>query len=180
METSLRAILIWLIGIILSVANANATTIDFTTIQIGTNHWRYDYTIHNDTLGIPIEEFTIFFDESTYANLGNIPSLAQWDLIALQPDSGIPADGLFDGLGLSGGIAAGATLSGLSVSFDYLGTGIPELQRFSIVDPVSFAVLDSGNTTNAAVALPLPDTLSLVGLGLLATAMMRRSQRSKQ
>jgi len=180
MATFWRACLQLLVWLALGIASANATIIDFTATQLSVQHWRYDYAIHNDTLGMPIKEFTIFFGEDAYANLSSVSSLAQWDLILIQPDAAIPAAGYFDGLGLSASIAANATLTGLSVSFDYSGTGSPGAQLFSIIDPVSFTEVEMGLTTHAAVALPLPDSLSLIVIGLLSVAIVVRRPRGEK
>lgn len=154
------------------VTCAQATTLSYSTTQLGEHRWRYDYTIHNDSLSQSLQEFTIYFNEKMFANLVDESTVAGWDLLLIQPDSGIPAAGFLDGLALGEGIAAGASLAGFSVSFDYAGLGLPERQPFSIVDPATFVEIDSGLTDSAAI--PLPGTLGLVGLGLAAGVLQRR------
>lgn len=165
--------------LLMSISWAHATTINYTATQVGGVRWRYDYTIHNDTLGSTIQEFTIYFGENRFANLSNESVQPNWDLLLIQPDTNIPAAGFFDGLALNGGLVAGETVSGLSVSFDYAGAGAPGQQLFSIVDPVSFAEIESG-LTSGATAVPLPGTLSLLVLGLAAGAAQRRRQGGAQ
>jgi hypothetical protein len=46
------------------------------TTQLSSTRWRYDYIIHNHTLGKPLKEFTIFFREELFAKLSNASSLA--------------------------------------------------------------------------------------------------------
>lgn len=161
--------------LVMSISWAHATTINYAATQLGSTRWRYDYTIHNDTLGSALKEFTIYFGENLFSNLSDGSTQNNWDLLLIQPDKNIPAAGFFDGLALNGGLAAGATLSGLSVSFDYAGAGLPGQQLFSIVDPVSFVEIESGLTGSTAT-VSLPGTLSLLALGLVAGAVQRRRQ----
>jgi hypothetical protein len=162
----------------MSISCAHATSIDYATTQLGASRWRYDYTIHNDSLGNALQEFTIYFDENLFANLVDESTQNAWDLLLIQPDTHIPDAGFLDGLTLADGLAAGASLDGLSVSFDYFGPGTPGRQAFSVVDPSTFATLDSGLTGSTAV--PLPGTLGLFALGLAAGAVQRRRQRGVQ
>ena len=151
---------------------AQATTIDYTATQLSGTRWRYDYTVHNDTLGSPLQDFTIYFNENLFTNLANESTQAGWDLLLIQPDTNIPAAGFFDGLAPGGGLAFGALADGFSVSFDYLGTGIPGRQAFSIYETLTWGEIEKGMTGSAAV--PLPGTLSLFVLGLAAGAVQRR------
>ena len=91
-----------------------------------------------------------------------------WDLLLIQPDTGIPAAGYFDGLALADGIALDDALGGFSVTFDYLGAGTPGSQLFSIVNPNSFDELDSGTTKRFSVPQPGTLPLMLAGMGALA------------
>lgn len=159
---------------------AQATTINYTITDLGESRWRYDYAIHNDSLDSALQEFTLYFNDSLYANLSDESTAAGFDLLLIQPDTAIPAAGIFDGLALQGGIAAGAWLDGFSVSFDYLGQGTPASQLFSIVDPSTFIELDTGLTSRAAVPIPAPATLALVLLGLAGVAVQRRRQGGAQ
>jgi hypothetical protein len=160
----------------LTLSAAHATVIDYTSAALGGNRWRFDYTIHNDTLGAPLDEFTVFFDENLFANLADATGPSDWDLLLIQPDTAIPAAGYFDGLALAGGIAAGDMLSGFSVTFDYLGAGAPGAQLFSIVDPVSFDELDSG-VTHGPHGVPLPGSLPLMLAGMGAMAYWQRRRQ---
>ncbi|MBY0242266.1 MAG: hypothetical protein K2X55_23435, partial [Burkholderiaceae bacterium] len=130
------------------------------------------YVINNDTLPGPLDEFTIYFDEHLFANLADATGPAGWDTLAIAPDTGIPAAGYLDGLALAGGIAAGDTLGGFSITFDFFGAGAPGAQQFSIVDPLTFVEIDSGVT--GASAVPLPGTVPLMLAGLVSLACLRR------
>ena len=153
---------------------ARATSIGYTATSLGGTQWRYDYTVSNTMLAMPIEEFTLFFSVGQYAKLHNISTAPGWDVLLVQPDPAIPASGYLDALALAGGIVPGATATGFSVTFDYLGAGSPGAQPFSILDPVSFIELEAGSTQPAAVALPSTPWLLLAGV--LAMACLRRRQ----
>ncbi|MGK5011442.1 hypothetical protein [Janthinobacterium sp. MDB2-8] len=155
---------------------ARATSIGYTATSLGGTQWRYDYTVSNTMLAMPIEEFTLFFSVGQYAKLHNISTAPGWDVLLVQPDPAIPASGYVDALALAlaGGIVPGATATGFSVTFDYLGAGNPGAQPFSILDPVSFIELEAGSTQPAAVALPSTPWLLLAGV--LAMACLRRRQ----
>jgi hypothetical protein len=67
-------------------------------------------------------------------------------------------------LALGLGIAPNTVLSGFSVEFDFLGAGIPSSQLFDIIDPNTFAVLESGTTS----PVPIPGSIILMLSGLAA------------
>lgn len=157
-----------------AMSAAHAASIGYTATSLGGTQWRYDYTVSNTTLAVPIAEFTLFVSVGPYANLLNVSTAPGWDVLLVQPDPAIPASGYFDALALAGGIAPGATATGFSVTFDYLGAGSPGAQPFSILDPVSFIELETGLTQAAAVALPSTPWLLLAGV--LAMACLGRRQ----
>jgi len=136
------------------------------------NRWEYTYTVSNDTLGSDIEEFTIYFEQGLYDNLLITTPLATWDELVVDPDVilGFPEDGFFDALALGPGIAPGDDQTGFSVSFDWLGTGTPGQQAFEIVDPTTFAVMDSGFTR----AIPEPGAALLFACGAIVVGTVAR------
>ena len=151
---------------------ASATSIDFAVQSLGGNSWQYQYTVRNDSLVTPIQEFSIYFEPGLYANLAVGTSPSGWDSLVAQPDGDIPASGFFDALALAGGIAPDAGLAGFAVTFDYLGAGTPGPQAFEVVNPVSFAVLSSGNTA----LVPAPGGAWLLGTAMLAVAARVRGR----
>ena len=159
--------------------NVSATTITFDLSNSSGNTWTANYSIINDTLAGPIEEFTIFFDLGLYENINSVSTPANWDPIAIQPDVGIPDDGFYDALALISGIANGATLSGFIVSFDWLGVDSPISQYFEIVDPFTFDVLDSGQTQiSQLVSVAEPGSISLLIAGLFGLFFARKNKAS--
>lgn len=172
MKTSVRA-LIALAALVCAPA-ANATLFTFEATDLGQNTWRYDYSITNDTLADPLTYFVIDFDLGAYTNLRDAAGPLGWDILLLQPDPQIPAGGVFDALALEGGIELGATLGGFSLIFDFLGTGTPGAQLFSVLN-LDFEIIDNGSVVDAAsVSVPEPGTLALLGAGLLLTTLRRR------
>lgn len=148
------------------VGSGHATRMLYTVESISGSDWRYLYTIDNNTLLQTIDEFTLYFDRTRYANLAVQSSPSNWDSLVVQPDNTIPADGYFDSLSLLEGIAPGASLSGFSVMFTYLGSDTPGPQPFDIVD-ASFNVVDSGVSTPVPEPIPEPTTAWLIVGGLL-------------
>lgn len=149
------------------------TIIQYSTSHLGGTQWRYDYTVSNDSLATPIEEFSVFFETGLYANLHDASTAPGWDRLLIQPDPAIPAAGYFDALALASGIAPGATQGGFAVVFDYLGAGLPPPQAFSLWDPLTSVELDTGTTTPLAT-LPLASTSWLLLAALLRSAWRRR------
>jgi hypothetical protein len=156
-----------------AMSAAHATSIGYTATSLGGTQWRYDYTVSNTTLAVPIAEFTLFFSMGQYAKLHSVSTAPGWDVLLVQPDPAIPASGYLDALALAGGIVPGATATGFSVTFDYLGTGNPGAQPFTILDPVSFIEIDTGVTQPAAVALPSTPWLLLAGVQAMACLRRR-------
>lgn len=145
------------------ISSAYATTINYTATSLGGNQWRYDYTLANNSLQRPITEFTIFFDLGLYSNLATTTSPQSWSVLAIQPDPNIPDGGFFDALSMSNGLAPGSSLGGFQVIFNWLGSSAPGAQRFDVIDPSSFTMLDTGRTVNP---IPEPGSTSLIFLGL--------------
>jgi|GEM_PF-1333741 len=151
---------------------AQATTVSYSVANIAGNAWQYTYTVTNDTLTSDIEEFSIFFDVSLTANLALTSSPAQWSPLVFQPDPGIPDDGLFDALALVSGISHGASQGGFQVQFDFLGSGVPGAQTFAVIDPNTFAQLDTGLTQ----IVPLPAAIWMFAASLLLLTGIKGAQ----
>lgn len=158
-----------------SLGSAHATIIQSTSTALGGSLWRYDYVLTNDTLAVPVEGITLFFDHERFGALHSANGPTGWDLLLIQPDQNLPAAGFMDALALSGGILPGAVSASFSVVVDVLGASAPASQQFTIYDPLSFATIDAGTTTSAAI--PLPATGLLIGAGALAMALARRRHR---
>lgn len=158
---------------------SHATFISYTVSNVVDSTWRYDYSIANNTLNTPIDEFSIFFDQTLFSELAVLASPVGWDALVIQPDLALPDRGFFDALALGEGIASGATLSGFSVSFRWLGSEMPGSQPFQILNPLDFSAIEEGVTVEAAspppIGVPEPSTLVLLSLGLIGVSLSRRS-----
>ena len=158
-----------------SLQPAAATTINYEVSNISGNTWEYNYTVINDTLGIAIEEFTVYFASGLYENLSLESAPASWDPLVIAPNNFLNNDAYYDALALGGaGIAPGASLGLFSVQFDYLGTATPGSQLFEIVNPEpDFSVLASGRTALATV-VPIPAAFWLFGTGIIGLIGLAR------
>ena len=92
MRNLFKGILLFL-SIVVLTTQAKATLITYNTTNISGNTWEYSYTIENDTLGIDIEEFSIYFSPTLYENLSLAIAPADWDPLIIPPNTFIPDDG---------------------------------------------------------------------------------------
>ncbi len=169
---------------------AQAIVIEFELEHLGANHYIYHYDLINDGSlgGASVSGFQIDFDPLLYDEtsltissdaavsgawdeliLGSIPAVvpAQYDACAsLSP-------GACDGPG----VAAGTSLGGFAVSFDWLGgVGGPGAQAFYIYDTITFALLADGVTQLKASPhpMPLPGALALLFSAVIGLALRRQ------
>ena len=156
-----------------SLVQGSETGILFSTVDLGSDRWQYTYEVSNISLVEEINEFTIRFDYGLYDNLAietSAPLSDDWNEVVMQTEPAIMDDGGYDALELTGGIGVGQTVSGFSVSFDWLGTGAPGEQYYEIIDPETFAVINTG--------LTVPEPASMLLWGLVGIGILRRKARS--
>lgn len=164
-------------GLLMTAAAAQALPVDvsYELRSLGqAGHYEFVYTFANTSAAEEIAGITIDFDPALYDEGSLQPTSvasAPWAESILYSVPGLPAQ--YDASVPAGqGLGAGQARGGFSVSFTWLGAGLPGPQPFSVYDPVSFDVLYTGTT----VAVPEAATasLSLIGLALLAAVRRRR------
>jgi hypothetical protein len=158
----------------------SGTWISYEARNFGGGLWEYTYEVANtgllvDSQPAAIKEFTIWFDWGQYSNLvvtTAAPLSSAWDQILWQPEPVLHDDGGYDALAklTNPGIAAGQSVKGFSVKFNWLGQGTPGSQRYEIINPLTFKTIDAGDTI-----IPEPATLLLLGLGGLLVQQRRKN-----
>ena len=78
------------------IQSVSATSIFYDVSHIAGNTWEYTYTVSNDTLGIDIDEFTVYFDFDRFQNLGSVSAPASWDPLVVEPNNFLNNDGFYD------------------------------------------------------------------------------------
>jgi hypothetical protein len=161
-----------------SMASAQEARIEYSLAGLGAGQWQYNYTVTNVSLGQNIGEFTIYFDYGLISNVSvqtPTPLKNQWSEIILPADGVLHQGPIYDAacVGSVYSIAAGQSVGGFAVRFNYTGVGTPGSQNFEIVDPATFATLAAGRT------IPEPGMMMLLLLGG-ATALRRRRVKMRR
>lgn len=167
-------------ALLIGAPSAEAILLDATLVSLGGSTYRWDYILTNDgTLGagVAVASFDIVFLQSAITGWSEIgadnTAWTEYSAPALGDDFfGADAD-------------AGAEITvgdseAFSVTFDWNGALPLGSQAYNIYDPTTFAVLETGWTTVAAV--PSPSTAALLWLplmALLAKRFARPSQRNR-
>lgn len=160
---------------------ASATTISYKAIHLGGNDYQFSYTVENDSLSVPIEEITIYFDPGLFQNISvgstQPPGWTDAIAVAAEPDllPGLSGFGFVDVLASGEGLAPGATLDGMTILASFIGTGTLPSQLFHIIDPATFAVRDEGQALFAGLTPPTgevaePGAMALLLAGLFSAA----------
>jgi len=128
-----------------------ATEITYAPEDLGGGQWVQHYTVINNTLEVPIEQFIIWFEPGLYENLSIVsePEIGyDWYQDTVEPDPVWLYYGAYRALAevWNDGILPGESEAGFAVRFTYLGAGVPGPQEFDIVDPNEYISIDAGWT----------------------------------
>ncbi len=85
-----------------------------------------------------IDEIARLFDAPVFSKRSLSSSPVAWDAIDFASDPAIPANGCFDALDPRSELLGIHDQSGLSVQFDFLGSGTPGSQQFQRIDSTSY------------------------------------------
>jgi len=169
-------LLLMVYGTLMAAPKAEATTIvyeatDLTDVTAGEDLWQYTYTVSGYDFGTDYG-FTIYFDYNLYGDIDDLPASpnGDWDVATWDVDTSIPDDGAYDAMAL---VASASLLDSFTVSFVWLGSGMPGTQYFEIHDD-NFITLMDGYTTSDTTPVPEPSTWVLLSLGLLGLSGGRR------
>ena len=165
---------------------ASATGVSYVLSHVSGPTWEFDVTVNNNTLGVPIHAFDIFFDFATYSNLTAVGQPTDFLPAVQQPVNSPPfftADGavtFFDATfasppGSAAGIGVGATLASFMIQADFSGSAVPGPPTWDVID-ANFNTIDQG-TASGGSSVPEPGMLGLLSVGLAATAFRRRRSR---
>jgi hypothetical protein len=156
----------------LTAGQLAAGSISYQVTSLGSNAFRYDYTVNFNLL--EDQEIDIKFDPALYTGLNNGIAGSDFRLVVLQPGNPAGAFGDYSILAL----LDNPSLSGpFSIQFTYLGSGRPGGQSYLVhqFDPSGqniIGTLDSGTT---ATASPEPASWMLGGIGLIISGILRRA-----
>lgn len=172
-----------LLALMAAAAHAAPVSIEYELSALASpGRYEYRYTITNLSLTTPLDWFAIDFDTSLYDESSlSITSVGagSWSeqILASVPVFGVPAQ--YDAYTTPGGaLGIGDSATGFSVQFDWLGTGTPGSQAFTIYDSSTFGVLSVGVTTTTAVPEPSTIALAVIGLCGMGVVAWRRNRRT--
>ena len=144
---------------LLTASLGASTLIQYDLTALGGNAYRYTY--HTNGLNLLVNyELDILFDAALYGSLSNGVTPAGFDLLLLQPNQPVGAQGVFNALAL---VDQPSALS-FSVDFTFLGAGSPGPQEFAVFDDrvrPNIMVVPNTSTQLAVSGVPEPATLWL-------------------
>lgn len=157
-----------------------AGTIEYQTTNLGQNIFRYTYSLSGFAFQ-QNQELAIEFNPALFGTLSNAQVGSGFMANLFQTNNPPGANGRYSSLAL----VENPSLAGpFSVDVEYFGQGLPGAQPFLInqydSDLNFITTLESGGTTSlGAPAVPEPATFSLIGAGLLVSALgLRRRRKS--
>ena len=176
MRSFLLSVLLSLLVLSFAIpARADNVSVQFTTTNLGSGIWQYDYVLQGSflaNLGVAVYFPTPAYGEPI-TDLGT--GGPDWTTFAFQPDPTIPASGEFDMVAL---VDNPSLSSVFGVTFMWNQPGTPGGQAFDLFDfSNGGAELISSGTTTAAVPVPESSSLTLLlfaGFAYLTVLLVRR------
>lgn len=160
----------------LAFAAQASIVVQYNSTSLGGDDWRLDYTLSGAAPDGGFNGLTIYFDSASVTALADEEGPAGWDLLLIQPDLAIPADGLFDVLHTAGPLLGPVGPTAFSV---VVSAGVrPGAQSFELYlsDSLGFTIVAAGTTVPVS-SVPEPPTAALMLLALGAVALRARSAR---
>jgi hypothetical protein len=161
--------------------SAQATVISFEATDLidqiaGEDLWLYRYLV-SDRDFLAFQGFSTYFDPAFYdleSDQNPNPQVnADWDVLILDTDLGLPDGGIYDALALTD---HASLADPFVVTFVWLGTGAPGSQPFTINQfdaEGNISFIEEGQTTPAR-PVPEPSTLLLISTAAAALGARRR------
>ena len=144
-----------------SAATVQYEAIDLADVVSGEDLWQYRYQVSGtfEAFG----GFNVLFDPASYSQLEDPPPAvnADWALSVIQPDTGLPADGLYTATALNG---TPDLTSPFILNVVWLGVASPGSQAFEVFN-ATFDIIETGVTSVSAVPLPTAGWLLVMALG---------------
>lgn len=167
-------------AVMLTAGGAMATTIEYALTNLGSNQYQYNWWVLNNSLGVSLTNFTIYFSDVDVidgTDLTDPIAPSGWDALVEEP-SAPGLGGYYDAAALGSGIAAGASESGFSAKFTFIGTGAPGSQAFEVYDG-DWNLLDSGRTQLRGQDPVVPEwgSMFLYAMGLAPLRMLVRRKK---
>jgi len=163
-------------------------TVDYSLSSLAApGRFQYIYTVTNVSLATPVSWFSVDFDPAFYDESSLLVTsfgLGNWTEQILGSVPGLPAQ--YDAYKTIGApLGIGDSETSFTVQFTWLGTGTPGSQAFTVYDPGTLNVLDTGLTTLVGAppppppGVPEPSSLALVLLVLGGTVVVGRHARRR-
>lgn len=140
-----------------------AISVNSQLYSLGSNQYRYVYTVTNDGSlgsGVAVKLFDIEFDPANYLEsslkiVTPAPLNSQWDE-AILFSSNLGGAAAYSSFSSTTGIVAGSNVSGFAVEFKWIGPAgtRPSTQNFQVFDPETFNTLAQNTTTVVSVTVP--------------------------
>jgi len=156
-----------------SAGRLTAANVAFQITNLGSNNYRYDYTVSGIQFQVN-QEFDVRFNPALYGTLSNGAAPAGFDLLLLQPNNPPGVFGDYSAMALVNNPSLSGTFR---VDVVYLGNGLPGSQPFFInqldANGNILSVITSGNSTQVGGSTPEPAGWTLAAAGFLIGGLWR-------